>query len=185
MYCIISAYLIVDSFKTSPDYTQVRKILFISFVSFECGVLLVYILQKVILPKLILILSRNDPIWFWNVTKLEKEVTRAIQYSHCYETTFDISNGNIEKEEKTTFDISNENIEKEEKTTFDISKENIVPKEKTSFDKSNGNITHVQDKSDKTHYFKCRKGKFSYTGPVNENKLPHGFGIWRAEWSSG
>jgi hypothetical protein len=146
MYCIISAYLIVDSFKTSPDYTQVRKILFISFVSFECGVLVFYILQKVLFPKFILILSRNDPIWFWNVQKLEKEVPGAIRYSHQYEL----------EDNSICFDARNE--------TF------------TNFQ---------QDPVDGTHYFKCRKGKFSYTGPVNESNMPHGFGIWRAEWSSG
>lgn len=61
VYILIASYLIVDSFKESPKYEQIRQILFLMFVSFEGSVLIIYLFGAVLIPKIILYLSHDDP----------------------------------------------------------------------------------------------------------------------------
>jgi hypothetical protein len=148
VYVIISAYLIADSFKGSPEYDRIRKIIFVTFVAFECGVLIFYVFHRVVFPRIVLILSRNDPVLFWNIKSIQKE--SAMQLNIGTDSSTDTSKC----------------------------------------------VKIIQNQEEETHQFESNKlkllsgsyfgsGNFSYTGSLNGNNEPHGFGIWRAEWSSG
>jgi hypothetical protein len=67
IYALIGAYLIADSFKEVPNYEHIRTILYLLFISFEGGIILVYVWITVIYPKIVLYCSRDYPGEFWKV----------------------------------------------------------------------------------------------------------------------